>query len=464
MPERLGALLRFWFTFEEPVDRRRYLLHGVGLMVGKYAVDAAVVLLVTGRFWSPLDYVNPVWTARQAQLARPAWLMLVIALWTLPFLWIGVSMTMRRAVNAGHSAWLSLLFFVPFANYLVMLWLATAQSGLRVPQYQRAEQEVPDAKLRDALIAMGAGLAVAIPTVLLSVLVVKSYSTPLFLGTPFSLGAIGAYVLNRDQVRTLGYTLQVTLAGLVLLAGAIILFAVEGLVCVLMALPIAGAVALIGAVLGRALARFSPGAAPVGPGAMLAIALPVLTVVDALPSPPPPIPLPPRLEHRVVTAVAIDAPPAVVWRNVVSFADLPEPTGWLFHTGIAYPKRARIEGAGVGAVRYCEFSTGAFVEPITAWEAPRRLAFAIVEQPAPMAELSPYPRVRAAHLNGYFQATNGEFELVELPGGRTRLVGTTAYQVRMYPQWYWSVFADAIVERIHGRVLEHIERLSEQER
>lgn len=453
MPAGLRPLLRFWFTFEEPVDRRRYLLHGIGLMVGKYAVDVVVVLLVTGRFWSPFDYVNPVWTTRQTQLGRPAWLMLVMALWTLPFLWIGVSMTMRRAVDAGHSAWLSLLFFVPFANYLVMLWLATAQSRLRVPRYQRAQQEASDAKLRDALMAMGAGLAVAIPTVLISVLVVQSYSTPLFLGTPFSLGAIGAYVLNRDQLRTLGYTLEVTLAGLVLLAGAIILFALEGLVCVMMALPIAAAVAWIGAVLGRALARFSPEVTPAGPGTMMAIVLPALTAIDAGHTP--------RPEHRVVTAVEIAAPPAVVWRNVVSFADLPEPTGWLFRTGIAYPQRARIEGEGVGAVRYCEFSTGAFVEPITVWEAPRRLAFAIVEQPAPMAELSPYDDLRAAHLNGYFQATSGAFELVELPGGRTRLVGTTTYVVRMYPQWYWSVFADAIVERIHVRVLEHIERLSQ---
>jgi hypothetical protein len=113
-------------------------------------------------------------------------------------------------------------------------------------------------------------------------------------------------------------------------------------------------------------------------------------------------------------------------------------------------------------VRYCEFSTGDFVEPITEWEAPRRLAFDIVRQAAPMRELSPYRHVRAAHLDGYFQATWGRFDLEELPGGRTLLVGTTRYEVRMYPQAYWALFADAIVERIHMRVLRHIEGLSER--
>ena len=49
-----------------------------------------------------------------------------------------------------------------------------------------------------------------------------------------------------------------------------------------------------------------------------------------------------------------------------------------FKTGLAYPLRARLVGAGVGAVRHCEFTTGAFVEPITVWDAPHRLAFDVI--------------------------------------------------------------------------------------
>jgi hypothetical protein len=64
------------------------------------------------------------------------------------------------------------------------------------------------------------------------------------------------------------------------------------------------------------------------------------------------------------TAITINAPPEQVWKHVLSFSDLPEPTEWYFRTGLAYPIRARIEGTGPGAIRYCEFSTGPFVEPI----------------------------------------------------------------------------------------------------
>ena len=70
----------------------------------------------------------------------------------------------------------------------------------------------------------------------------------------------------------------------------------------------------------------------------------------------------------------IAAPPDVVWRHVIAFSEITPPTEWIFRTGIAYPMRARLVGEGVGAIRHCEFSTGAFVEPITAWEPGRLLA------------------------------------------------------------------------------------------
>ncbi len=445
-------LLRFWFSLTAPVDRRHYLVHGAALMALKYAVDAGIVRLATGAWWSPLDYVSPVWSTREAALAgSPTWLMAAMALWTLPFLWIGVSMTMRRAVDAGLSGWLCLLFFVPFLNYVLMLVLSLLPTRPHTAMWGVARDAASDSKLREALLALAAGLAVSVPTVLISVLVVRSYSTPLFLGTPFSLGAIGAYVLNRTHPRSLGYTFEVVFAGLVLLSGTVLLFALEGALCLFMALPLAGTVAWLGTVLGRALALHAPDAPT--HAALIVIGLPALAVVDARHAPTP--------SHEVVTSVVIDAPREVVWHNVVTFAELEEPREWLFRLGVAYPRRARIDGSGVGAVRYCEFSTGDFVEPITEWEAPRRLAFDIVRQAAPMRELSPYRHVRAAHLDGYFRATWGRFDLEDLPGGAL-LVGTTRYEVRMYPQAYWALFADAIVERIHMRVLAHIEGLSER--
>ena len=156
------------------------------------------------------------------------------------------------------------------------------------------------------------------------------------------------------------------------------------------------------------------------------------------------------------SAIEIDAPPDVVWRNVISFPPLPMPSELVFRAGIAYPQRAEIAGEGVGAVRRCVFSTGAFVEPITRWEPGRRLSFDVTEQPRPMQEWSPYADIAPPHLDGYFRSRRGEFRLIALPGGRTRLEGSTWYEMRLQPAAYWVLFGDAIISRIHGRVLRHI--------
>jgi hypothetical protein len=170
----------------------------------------------------------------------------------------------------------------------------------------------------------------------------------------------------------------------------------------------------------------------------------------------------PQLLHELRSAIEIDAPPEVVWDRVIAFPELPPPSWLVRRMGIAYPRRARIDGSGAGATRYCEFSTGAFVEPITVWDPGRRLSFDVASSPPPLRELSPYARIVPPHLDGYFSARRGEFRLVRLTGNRTRLEGSTWYELRIYPDVYWSMFADLIVERIHRRVLAHIRAQSEQ--
>ncbi len=122
------------------------------------------------------------------------------------------------------------------------------------------------------------------------------------------------------------------------------------------------------------------------------------------------------------------------------------------------------EGSGVGAVRYCEFSTGPFVEPITAWEPPHRLAFDVAEQPHPMRELSPWGAITPPHLEETLHCRRGEFRLVALPDGRTRLEGRTWYAMDLWPQAYFKLWADDLIHRIHVRVLDHIESLAEAPR
>jgi hypothetical protein len=80
-----------------------------------------------------------------------------------------------------------------------------------------------------------------------------------------------------------------------------------------------------------------------------------------------------------------------------------------------------------------------------------------------MTEWSPYRHVAAPHLDGYLTVRNGEFRLLPMAGGRTRLEGRTRYQMRLFPAAYWRLWSDATIHAIHRRVLDHIRAESEME-
>ena len=433
-------LFRLWFGLRQPVDRRTYVLHGAGLMAFKYCADSLALYLVTGVRWTPIDYLNPLLSQRtRIAPAAPQWFWLALAIWTLPFLWIGVSMTLRRLFDARRTPWLCLLFFVPLLNWMLMVFLCLDPS--RTAQRVSKEFLHDTTRVRAAVQGVAAGVAIGAISLGLYVLLFKTYNAAVFLGTPFSMGAATGYLYNRSGPRP--RTAELGLITVVIAALATLLFALEGALCIAMALPIALPLGMPGAKIGELIAAERRESKPAT--ALLLLALPLSAV--NLNAPP---------LREVLTSVEIDAPPAAVWPHVLGFADIDEPPDWFFRLGIAYPQRARLEGKGAGAVRRCEFSTGAFVEPITAWEEPSRLAFDVRSQPPPLHEWSPYRHVHAQHLLDTLQSRRGEFRLIPLPNGRTRLEGRTFYQLAMEPQNYWAFFSDLFIHRIHRRVLAHI--------
>ena len=99
--QRLVKLLRFWFTFDAPVTRSEYLRHGMALAIVKYAVDAAMIWAFAHVIWTPWDYLTTGAAFQHSKLAgAPASLLTFLAIWTLPFLWIGLTMSIRRALYA----------------------------------------------------------------------------------------------------------------------------------------------------------------------------------------------------------------------------------------------------------------------------------------------------------------------------------------------------------------------------
>lgn len=459
-PRGLLGWLRLWFLLRDPVGRREYALSGFGLMAFKYGIEAVATGWLTGRFYSPLDFINPLLSARQEFLAgAPGWFGLAWVLWTLPFLWIAIGMSIRRAQDAGVSPVNGLWVLVPVVNLVVMLVLAClasarAQSAAQDDSVQFSSANV-DLSGTPVVLAVLAGIfcgalyASAVCAATISIF--HDYGSALFFGTPFVTGVASSYALNRQVSASYSASIVVAVAALLFSGLGLLLFAAEGAICILMAAPIVAPLGMLGAPVGKFLAdrrrRIHAGLI----GALIVV--PLWAAVEGQ--------LPHRNEFVVTSSVDIAAPPEVVWQNVIAFPDITDEPEWLFRWGISCPQGARISGRGVGATRECIFTTGKFIEPITTWDAPRRLAFDVRDQPAPMFELSPYRDLHPPHLDSAFRSMRGEFELIKLENGGTRLVGRTWYTLDIRPLDYWTIWTDWLIHRIHLRVLRHIRQVAE---
>ena len=441
----------------EPISRRDYVRLGLALMLLKYLVDAGLYALVIGGLWHPLDYLNPIYAVRMAGAPAvellPPWFALSLLIWGLGFAWLGCELSARRAVDAGGSGWWGLFFFLPFFNYALIGVLACLGTRERdVSSAEPAKYAEPAPSSLSQLVVHGI-VFFGLMAILFGLIIHNggNYGMVSFVAFPMVYGLGIGLLLSRRGPRRFGELgRHVFLCSLIACMG-LLCFAMEGLVCIVMAFPIVFVSMLVGAALSQTLRRL--GAVGSKTPLALIVALPISSWVEQRVAP-----LEPR---QVSTSIEIAAPPEVVWQHVVQFSELPAPEGFLFKTGLAYPLRARIDGWGVGAVRHCEFSTGAFVEPITVWDEPNLLAFDVVEQPASMEEWSFYADLAPPHLHKTFRSVRGEFRLERTASGGTRLVGSTWYELHMSPHLYWSLWSDAILHRIHRRVLEHVKQLAE---
>lgn len=303
-------------------------------------------------------------------------------------------------------------------------------------------------------------LSIALPCILgwtfayLATNVFRDYAFGLFIWLPLVLGATSTLILNHKnsvstkELRNNSYwTLLVFCIGL-------LAFAWEGIICLIMAAPIGFVFTYLGFLIGHSFSKSKIKANSPTAIILLMLSVPSLMAFEDN------IKTTEDL-RSVTTTIEINASPEKVWKNVVAFPQLKEPTEFIFKTGIAYPINATISGQGVGAVRHCNFSTGSFVEPITVWDEPKLLKFSVDEQPEPMKEISFYD-IHPNHLHGYWVSKQGQFKLTALPNGHTLLEGTTWYVNKIKPDFYWTIWSDNIVHKIHNRVLEHIKTQAER--
>ncbi len=454
------------WRWDGTVDRKTYALTGLIGVAAKHNLDRIVAQAVFHRPWGFWNYWMPLAApVRITSLTREnaAFLatMIVVAL---PFIWLGVVMTVKRLRDAGQPVWLVALFFAPVVNLLFFALLclmpprqtSSTSEAAPWPGPRALDGWIPRSQLGSAALSVCLTVLAGFVLVLLATVVTPVYGWGLFVAHPFCLGLFSVLLYSYHGPRGFGSCMSVSALSVVLLSLGLVAVAVEGLICLVMAAPIGAGVAMMGGTLGYSIQmrHWNRQQTPAMLGVVLLFAPAIFGMERAARIEPPML--------EVNTAIEVNAPPEAVWQQVVAFSEIAPPREFLFRAGIAYPIRAELAGRGVGAVRRCVFSTGAFVEPIEVWDEPRLLKFDVTANPPPMEEWTPYAHIEPPHLHGFLVSREGQFQLTPLPGGRTRLEGTTWYRHTMWPAAYWQVWSDYIIHRIHMRVLRHIAARAEK--
>ncbi len=443
----------------QPMGRLRYFWWGFALAAIKYNLDRFIAAQFFGRQWYFWNYIKPHgFAAVDAIPPDDRRFYAILLLTSLPFLAAGIVLTLRRLRSAGLPLALCVLFFAPALNVIFFAFLSvapprqTGAGGLAGPDWAAW---MPKSVMGSALTSTLAVGLVGAALALFSAHTLRNYGWGLFVALPFAMGLVSVLLYAGARKRDLASCITVAILSAAFAGLLLFVAATEGVICLLMAAPLGLLLAALGGMVGYVIVRSRGGTIRPQALSVVLAAVPFTMGVEKQADEPAPL-------WKVTSSVVIHAPPEKVWPNVVAFSPIPPERSWILHTGVAYPTRARIDGAGVGAVRHCIFSTGEFVEPIEVWDAPRLLRFSVARQPEPLEEMSPYPHVRPAHLEGYLVSREGELRLTRLPGGNTLLEGTTWYIDQIWPSRYWRLWSDGIIHTIHLRVLNHIKTLSER--
>ena len=455
------------WRWDGTLERGVYFFWGVCLFFIKFNLDRLIRSLWFDQSWTIFNWDTLRFYLWQSSPARAeGTFFLTLAVFSLPFMWSGVVLTLRRLRSLGWQPWWVLFFFVPVLKlaFFALLCLLPSQAESQIPPVlaERRKGKVASLIPRGALSSAALGVLLSVILTILAAwlgtAILGNYGWSLFVGLPFVMGFLSVLIHSFHQPRSLRACILTALAAVMLAGIVLFLVAMEGAICLIMAAPLATGMSLAGGVVGYLIQSTVWRRKESGRLFCVAILL---------------VPLTMELEHRVPpslpllevkSSVIVNAPPETVWHNVVSFSELAPPQELIFKLGVAYPIRAEIFGQGAGAVRHCIFSTGPFVEPVEVWDEPRRLKFSVTQNPEPMQEWTPYHNLHPRHLDGYLQSCGGQFRLVPLPGNRTLLEGTTWYYHHLWPADYWQLWSDGIIHTIHLRVLNHVKELSEKGR
>nr|WP_298147000.1 hypothetical protein [uncultured Pseudomonas sp.] len=245
---------------------------------------------------------------------------------------------------------------------------------------------------------------------------------------PFAVGAITIYLAEQRTRRSWLFYAFAPWLSVGLFVGGAGLALIEGLICIVMALPLFLILGSAGGLVMGLICRFRN--RPLRTVQSISLLPLVLLLGEGL------IPAGDRISG-LERSLYIAAPPSAVWQLILNPSDIrPDELagGLAYRIGVPYPIQARTQAEGVGGLRRSTWASGvSFDERITAWQPNRYIAWRYEFHPDSFP-----PGTMDEHVvigGEYFDLLDSAYQLIPEAGG-TRLQLRVNFRTSTKFNWY----------------------------
>jgi hypothetical protein len=275
-------------------------------------------------------------------------------------------------------------------------------------------------------------------------------SVAFLFGVPFAMGFAAVYLARiREWTRALWFPQLSALAAL----GLALLFAIEGLICVVFWLPAYVLLTALGGLLAWFVLQRQRRNSVLGVVLMLPYGVAVTEQA-----------IPPELQkRRVDTFIDIQAPPSAVWEEIVDVPFIEEREhgfAWSHVIGFPRPVSAQASSREVGAVREARFEKGVvFYERVTRADVNQALAFdiSVDSRSIPKDALDEHVTLGGP----YFDVLEGAYSIEPRADG-VRLHLSSEHRLSTHFNGYAGWWTDFIMRDTQVYILKIIARRAEQ--
>ena len=299
--------------------------------------------------------------------------------------------------------------------------------------------------------ALVIALGITFVLMFLAILYVGKYSMTLFIGIPFSLGIIIAFMRDPKKMPLGLWFIPFSFIAILVL---LILLGVEGVICFTMAAPLMFLPFIFGSFIGYGIRRWDLNN-KASVLIFLLVANPFSFVYE--------LNNPSQIESVVTTSVVINAPVHRAWQNLTRPVDLGNNPNFFFKAGVTFPRSMQIVHRHDSLYLHCENNNGVGELLIIQMKEDSIMKFALQNEVIPMREMSIYKSINPKHLHGYFKTPYGQFRLIALGNNKCTLEASTSYSYKLSPVKYWQLWTDYLIDKMQSQVINSVKQATENE-